>query len=159
MCIATIRHRYSEARTKTASLNYSKVDSGIYVTSTDFISGTHSQLQPSLLNGNGRSFSPDARGPLSPFSYVLQSHHSIHSVRGSTKFRWQIEQHRPPAALTSLPYRSNRSISSGRSAMSESGVRSKKLDLLRETRETSRRDGTLELNSLEVVFDCASGMG
>lgn len=43
--------------------------------------------------------------------------------------------------------------------MSESGVRSKKLDLLRETRETSRRDGTLELNSLEVVFDCASGMG
>lgn len=44
--------------------------------------------------------------------------------------------------------------------MSESGVRSKKLDLLRETRDTSRRDGTLDLSSLkDVAFSCASGMG
>ena len=124
-----------------------------------WLSGTHAQLQPSRLKGRGRSFSPELRGPFSPFSYVLQSHHSIHSVRGSTKPRWQIEQHRPPADLTSRAYRSNRSINSGNSASSESGTRSRRLDLASERRETSRREGTLDFILSDMMFVCASVMG
>jgi hypothetical protein len=75
--------------------------------------GPHPQLHPSLLNGNGRSFSPGLRGPFSPFSWVLQSHHSTHSVRAITNARPHTEHTRPPAFRTSLACRSSRVTSGG----------------------------------------------
>jgi hypothetical protein len=116
-----------------------------YITHSE--DGTHPRLHPSLRNGNGLNTSPDALAPFNPFSYVLQSHHSIHSARAITKLRWQMEHDRPPALRTSRAIRKRRSIRFGKPGVSSSGMRSVsegEVDLLNVRRATSRREGTRE---------------
>lgn len=103
--------------------------------------GKQPQLHPNRRKGNGLSLSPGARGLFIPFSCGVQSHHSVHCVRGCTYSRSQTEQRQPPSTRHDRASLKRGTSSGGNSLISASVTCSRLGILARVRRASSRRDG------------------